>query len=126
MDRTTLDAPFREITDHKVNGLNEALTIRVHDEPGPGGSNHDYSIYRGGNRTRIRFQKGPIKEAGVNGISNEALLAIVMDRLVGFQSGEFGNEDNAQALEHLKLALDALHKRIKDRIARGVEGTMKE
>jgi hypothetical protein len=34
----------RKITDHKVNGLNEAIEIVSNDEPGPGGANHDYVI----------------------------------------------------------------------------------
>ena len=117
----------RDIISHKVNGLNEALTVTAVDEPGPGGANHKYQITAGEDQAvlgEVSFQKGPIKEAGVNGISNESLLAIVMDRLTGFQSGDFANEDNAQALEYLKLALDALHKRTKDRIARGVEGAL--
>lgn len=122
----------REITSHKVNGLNEALTITARDERGPGNANHEYRIDQtggapesGGSETLIKFQKGPIKEAGVNGISNEALLAVVKDRLEGFQAGEFASEDNAQALEYVNQAMAALHKRTKDRLARGVEGENK-
>ena len=84
---------MREIVSHKVNGLNEALTITAVDEPGPGGANHEYLIQfdtfdEDGHylpeEVEIEFQKGPIREAGMNGISNEALLAIVADRLQGF------------------------------------------
>ena len=74
-----------EITSHKVNGLNEALRIQVLDEPGSGGAFHEYLIssepQNGGVSCKICFQKGPIKENGVNGISGEALLAIVRHRL---------------------------------------------
>lgn len=130
---------MRELTSHKVNGLNEALNVRVMDEPGPGGACHDYAIDfydqrygrerspnsdRHGRNCIISFQKGPIGEAGVNGISQEALLAIVEDRLVGFQSGQYATQDNAEALLHVRQAMECLHRRTKERVARGVEGTM--
>lgn len=124
---------MREITSHKVNGLNEAITIRVTDEPGSGGANHAYEVSiplqevpyddLKESVTKINFQKGPIKEAGVNGISGEALLAIVADRLECFQAGPYATADNASALSSIKNAIETLHKRTKERIARGVEGT---
>lgn len=74
----------------------------------------------------INFQNGPIAESGVNGISNEALLAIVEDRLIGFQSGEYACRENAIALTKLQEAMMWLQKRTRDRVARGVEGTMQK
>lgn len=121
---------MRELTSHKVNGLNEVLRIEVRDEPGPGGANHVYDVVPtvgNASRTRIQFQKGPLLETGYpNGLSIEALLAIVEDRLVGFQSGEFKNRENACALTHIQEAMMWLHKRTRDRMARGVEGTMQK
>lgn len=119
---------MRELTSHKVNGLNEALVVEVLDEPGQGNACHRYAItYKGtGKRPtpcRIDFQNGPISEHEINGISNEALLAIVEDRLLGFQSGEFSCRENAVALTKLQEALMWLQKRTRDRLARGVEGT---
>lgn len=131
---------MREVTSHKVNGLNEALKIEVIDEPGPGGANHAYDITgfdtkenpasvdlhgyrRSFARVPIVFQNGPIHETGVNGISQEALLAIVADRLECFQAGPYACQDNAEALEHVKAAMECLHRRTKERVARGVEGT---
>ena len=35
---------MRELTSHKVNGLNEAITIAVMDEPGAGGACHEYNL----------------------------------------------------------------------------------
>lgn len=118
----------REITSHKVNGLNEALTIRAVDEPGSGGASHEYEIGfetlpGGGKIIPINFQNGPIKEAGVNGISQEALLAIVADRLESFQRGPYATTDNLEALDYVKGAIETLHRRTKERLARGVEGT---
>ena len=123
---------LRELTSHKVNGLNEALQIDVLDEPGPGNACHVYGIVSTEPRKAedppavmcpIRFQNGPIQEAGVNGISNEALLAIVEDRLLGFQSGQYACRENAIALTKIQEAMMWLQKRTRDRMARGVEGT---
>lgn len=128
----------RELTSHKVNGLNEALTVEVLDEPGAGNACHIYKIHGprlpdtesdDTQRTYpepccICFQNGPIQEAGVNGISNEALLAVLIDRMQGFQSGQYACRENAVALTHLETAMMWLQKRTRDRMARGVEGTM--
>lgn len=123
---------MRELTDHKVNGLNDALKIEVLDEPGQGGANHDYFIDGYALSTDgpfvqkgiiIHFQNGPIQDAGVNGISNEVLVAVVIDRMRGFQSGQFACRENALALTKLEEALMWLQKRTRDRMARGVEGT---
>lgn len=73
--------------------------------------------------TAIEFQKGPIQDEGVNGISNEALLAILLDRMEGFQSGAYACHDNQVVLDHLQTARLWLHKRTMDRLQRGVEGT---
>ena len=129
---------FRELKSHKVNGCNEAIYVGVMDEPGSGGANHAYEIAllkdvppkTGCTRSQeskksiaIEFQNGPIKEAGVNGITHEALLAIIEDRLVGFQSGPYACADNAEALDHIRDAMECLQRRTKARVARGVEGT---
>lgn len=71
----------------------------------------------------IGFQNGPIKEFGVNGVTQEALLAVVIDRLRSFQSGPFSCRDNAVALTHCEDALMWLQRRTRERIRRGVEGT---
>lgn len=119
---------MRELTSHKVNGLNDALRIDVLDDPGQGNACHAYRISDGSgglgrDYADIHFQNGPIAEAGVNGISNEALLAIVEDRLLGFQSGEFACRENAIALTKLQEAMMWLQKRTRERVQRGVEGT---
>lgn len=119
----------RELTSHKVNGLNEALQITVLDEPGQGNACHVYVIKVADPTSpvacNVRFQNGPILESGINGISQEALLAIVEDRLFGFQSGKFACRENAIALTHIQEAMMWLQKRTMDRMKRGVEGTHK-
>jgi len=114
----------RTINDHKVNPANDKITIAVVDEPGAGGANHEYDMaLPGGKTTRISFQNGPIAEAGVNGVTQEALLAICADRLRSFQAGPFASRYNAIALTKIEEAMLWLHKRTLDRMQRGVEGT---
>lgn len=117
---------MREIHDHKVNPANDQLQILVHDEPGAGGANHEYSIQLPqGGFFKIGFQNGPIAEAGVNGVTQEALLAICIDRLRCFQKGPYSCRENALALTKLEEAQHWLHSRTRARMERGVEGTHK-
>ena len=123
---------MREIKDHIVEGdlPQNQLKIEVVDKPGPGGACHQYEIivpYPSGNREHytLNFQDGPINEAGINGITQEVLLAIVVDRLRSFQAGPFPSENNALALDHCQLALNLLKLRTMDRLVREVEGQTK-
>jgi hypothetical protein len=114
---------MREIHSHKVNPANDQLAITVLDEPGAGGANHEYMIDTPHGLTcRISFQNGPIAEKGVNGVTQEALLAVVIDRLESFQAGPFASVYNAKALEHVKAAQESLLDRTRERMVRGVEG----
>lgn len=98
--------------------------VVARDERGPGHANHVYEVMRGQNTvlSRIEFQKGPIQEGGVNGVQNEDLLMIVIDRLIGFQTGDFACDENEEALRHLIQAASILQLRTAKRKARGVEG----
>jgi len=117
---------MRELTDHIVSGDQAIqLKIEVLDEPEQGGANHWYEIsdQRIGCLAKILFQNGPIKEFGVNGLTHETLLAIVIDRLRSFQEGPFKCRENEIALTHIEEALMWLQRRTVARIKRGVEGT---
>ena len=115
------------ITDHKTNGLNEAIEIFADErDEKNGNASHEYAIDVGEARTVIlRFQHGPVNENGINGITNEVLLAIVIDRLRGFQDGPFKCRENAIALTKAEESLMWLKKRTEGRLSRGVEGTHK-
>lgn len=116
---------MRQITDHKVNECNEAIAISA-DEPDAkyGNASHVYRLDVGeAFAVGLQFQRGPIKEVGVNGLTNEALLAVLIDRLRGFQSGPFSCRENALALTKLEEARMWLFERTRARMARGVEGT---
>jgi hypothetical protein len=107
-----------------VNPANDVIKIDVMDQPGAGGANHEYRVEVPGiGITQISFQNGPIAEAGVNGLTQEVLLAIVADRLKSFQAGDFSCRENAIALTKIQEAQHWLHHRTKGRMNRGVEGT---
>jgi hypothetical protein len=117
---------MRELHDHKVNPANDTLTVSVLDEPGQGGANHVYLIAHAHmDSIHLTFQDGPISVDGngVNGITHEALLAILCDRLRGFQSGPYSCKANACALTHLEEAQHWPQQRTLERMRRGVEGT---
>jgi hypothetical protein len=128
---------MRKLDDHIVSGdsANHQLHVEVLDKPGQGGACHLYGI--GGFLTnsnvsadekeqtylKFVFQNGPIKEVGVNGVTHEAFLAVLIDRMRSFQAGPYACRENAIALTHLEDALGWLQKRTVARIKRGVEGT---
>lgn len=133
---------MREITSHIVNPVNDKLKIEVTDAPGAGGANHRYEVTgfdASDNASAetstmpvaqmdglvVLFQNGPINEHGVNGVTQEVLLAIVADRLESFQAGPFACPENRNALMHVQDAMTWLQSRTKARIARGVEGLNK-
>lgn len=93
-------------------------------------ANHRFEVYSNPSATDkparlgvINFQKGPIKEAGVNGVMNEDVIAMVIDRLCSFQESPFKCRENAMAIAKLEEALMWLGKRTQDRERRQVEGT---
>lgn len=132
---------LRKLTDAQVWGdpPQNQLLVGVEDHPGSGGASHVYSItgfsgdlnpslpehakgmYEG---MLIPFQNGPIKDAGLNGVTQEVLLAILIDRLKAFANGRFSSRETALALTKLQEALFWLQWRTRSRIERGVEGQM--
>ena len=108
-------------------GTRKYTEVNVVDEKGQGNANHHYCIKTVDEPVTIlgdvKFQNGPIKEFGVNGVMNEDLIAIVIDRMRGFQSGDFACRDNGLALTKLEEALMWLRNRTNERELRGVEGT---
>ena len=129
---------MRFITEHIVNPCNDKLTITITDMPGAGGASHRYEVEGFDTSTNISdnlcrgypdkklvilFQNGPIPEKGVNGVTQEVLLAIVADRLRSFQAGPFACRENALALTKIEEAQHWLQQRTIARMRRGVEGT---
>jgi hypothetical protein len=132
---------MRYVKEHQADDADNAILISVMDDPGPGGANHAYEFLGRtphGEYMRVgrvdflkslppRFVDGKeIPDPTVNGTTNEALLAVVADRLRAFQTGPYPCPDNDKALRNVEEALKALHKRTKDRRKRGVEGLLKK
>lgn len=75
------------------------------------------------------IHKEPDGQGGFNtvrdGTTNEAVIEVLIDR-IQFLNKKHSSPFNEHALQHLQLALDALHRRTAERVKRGVEGTGKD
>lgn len=108
-----------------VIGTEKYTKVFAVDEP-EFNANHVYTVVAADSRdeiTTVTFQKGPIKEYGVNGCCNEDLIAMVIDRLESFQKSEFSCRENALAITKLEEALHWLRHRTDKRERAGTEGT---
>ena len=120
-----LEAPIEIYSD-------DYIKVLCMDEQGAGGAHHLYHVYGIDEDpednvplTVVLFQEGPILEEGVNGGTNEALLAIVEHRLNSFQKGPFPSHYNHAALGGVEFAKTCLWARTEDRKNRNVEGKSK-
>ena len=82
---------------------------------------HFYAIDAGETTTAINFQNGPVKANGVNGVTSEALLAILIHR-TKILDGNFPCDENKRAITYMENALALFEQRTRDRLNRGVEG----
>lgn len=137
-----------EITRHRRTGGSANRGIRISDleDLGPDGTEYEDGVRRNDgycHRYRIeretaawsavgrdaaidilQFQDGPPADVGINGITEEALLAILIDRLERFQAGKYRCRQNAIAITKLEEALHWLGDRTAERTERGVEGRL--
>lgn len=136
MPKDIFEKTYFEINDQSVEMVNlkhDLLTTKytgvVHEKDFSYNAPHLFRVYslhdpNGSDMlAEIHFQEGPIKEAGVNGVCNEDLIAMVICRLEHFNKSEFSSRDNAMAITKLEEALLWLRKRTIGRENRGVEGT---
>lgn len=120
---------MRELTSHRVTAdprdVNNALTIQV-EEPVSGPAAYRV-LAHGGADWRLPFHHGTLVPLGVpNGMTNEALLAVLVDRLECLQRGPRACDENRDALRGLNEALRALKHRTVRRIEEGTVGTPTE
>ena len=115
---------MREVKYRDVGLFTDKIKINA-NEAGAGGASTEYNVdldsSEGEIRTEINFQVGNPLE-NVNGITNEALLSILIDRMEGFNSGNFRTREGALVLTKLEEALHWMQARTMERRARGVEG----
>ncbi|EXS83097.1 hypothetical protein [Acinetobacter baumannii] len=71
----------------------------------------------------LHFQDGPIPEHGVNGVTSEALLKVLIPRTKTLDE-KSPSELNKKAIIYMESALEEFNKRTAERRARGVEGTL--
>ena len=71
----------------------------------------------------LPFQKGGIHEAGLNGVTNEALIKVMLHRIACFQASPYACEENEYIHDRLTEALRWIDHRRNNRIERGVYGT---
>ena len=86
---------------------------------------HLYQVLAGPKTVHLEFQMGAVKENGVNGLTNEALLAALIHR-TNVLNKRFPCRENALALTKIEEAQHWLHHRTLARMARGVEGTQEK
>lgn len=108
----------RSITDHVIPSVEPIADVLCTQEFD--GVRTSYLVHSGGETTSLEFAHYPIGEAFKHGVTNEALLGIVIDRLRGFQDTPLRCRENAVALTKLEEAMHWLHARTLDRIRRGV------
>lgn len=114
---TTKYTKVLEEADYKYNAPHTFKVIKAQEETSEEHKGENLVL------SEIHFQEGPIKECGVNGVTNEDLLVMVVRRLEGFQNSEFKCRENACAITKLEEALLWLRKRTMGRENRGVVGT---
>lgn len=114
---------MKEIIEHKVGKVNEGITVEATEGVTPGGARHSYRIIASSHK-QLPHHVSMIFFATDknNGLTNEVLLAIVLDRLRDFQDGPFRCLENDAAIRDIEAALCSLHHRTQDRVSRGVEG----
>lgn len=87
----------------------------------PSDRGHFYIINLPEKSVALSFQQGPIPNHGVNGVTNESILAVLIHRTTILDE-QFPSSFNKEAIEHMKKALQSFENRTKNRINRGVEG----
>lgn len=103
------------------------VNVAALDEPDPnaGGASHLYAIQYGGPEDicRIQFQHGPRGVAGSTpGVFEDALLAILEDRVAAFQAGPFACAENDRTLAGIRAARQGQADRVAARMAKNVLG----
>jgi hypothetical protein len=116
----------REIRAHWENNPRQFVTVES-GKPKRGGAPSDYYLKADGESSQgdpydvlLCFQDGHPGTVGYNGVLDSALLSILIDRQEGFLSGPWPSEEGREALHHLRKALEAMDRRVADRVKRDV------
>lgn len=115
---------IRTLTEHfDGHGLNDSITL-TSDEPDKSGAAHCYqATIEAAPVLVIQFQKGPRNEpASIPGATEASVIAVLIDRLRGFQAGPYACRENAIILTKLEECLMWTRARADARARRGVLG----
>lgn len=104
-------------TDHNGVAVNAVAALA----DGADVEGHQYVVVTGAKSVTIDFQRGPVPANGVNGLTNEALLAILIHR-TRHLNNKFSSAENVRAIDHMEQALMCFEVRTARRMVRGVEG----
>lgn len=104
--------------------LNQVEVKHVSNDTFPPGHYYVISHPANGVYAEVLFQNGPVKEVGVNGLTNEALLKLVLHRLRILNTNVYCRE-NSLAISNIEKGLIWLEQRTLDRVKRNVEGSNK-
>lgn len=133
--RATFEKAYRKagaLVELKHDLLTSKYTRVLHEKEFTNFAPHNFEVYADAGQPapylvgNVHFQEGPIKEAGVNGVMNEDLIAMVIARLAHFNKSDFKCKENSMAIIKLEEALLWLRKRTMGREQRGIEGTHKK
>lgn len=133
---------MREVERITAGKIDEAIKIEASTDPNPATGAHAkydfwvkaYGQWQKHQGSSVKFHEAPVRaghvpppegeagEEGPNGVTHEALLEVVLDRLRAFQKGKCSCRENALAITHLETALLFLQQRTRDRVRRGIEG----
>ncbi len=122
MYHNPISPPVRIIKPDQDIRADPEIRIEVVDEPGSSGCSDQYRIkfpylwnkaasgdppvmVRGLGTFYLKFQHGHAGDDGPNGISEQALLAILVDRLKCRAAGPYRDKSRMVALAHLETAL---------------------
>jgi hypothetical protein len=121
------------VRDHEINDFNaNHITIEAQGIGDPPVRGDSYTILVHDRdalveEVELNFQRGGLNDLDgrPNGITDEALLAVVLDRLRKFNDSPYRCRQNSLAITKIEEALMWLRDRSEERTRRGVEGTSK-
>lgn len=105
---------MRIYTDENGLGINALM--------GPKQAGHNYVALVGDTTMCVDFQNGTIPDEGLNGLTNEALLHILVHR-TKILNDLYPCRENSIAITKMQEAIMWFEERTQDRVNRGVEGS---
>jgi len=118
----------RQVYSAKKQGMCSASAT---DEKGADGASHHYEFTHHPTvdspaipLSSLKFQNGDPAQVGVNGVTDEMVLAALIDHLKGFQGGPYACNENANAVQALINGLAWLNGR-PNLYGRGIQGAEK-